>query len=118
MKTQKFELFRGCLGNGIRICNKAVMEHGTYKIIDHIGENGKLKLYVPEDYIPADAMEIIQRDMQEQRQKYLRWWNTLPLERKYGNMLDSLSIGKFLEIVAHKELSMEEKVTMMEKEYL
>ncbi|MCD7996415.1 MAG: hypothetical protein LUH21_04190 [Clostridiales bacterium] len=118
MKAQKFELFRGCLGNGITICNKAVMEHGDYKVIGHIGDNGKLKLYVAEDYIPADAMEIIQRDVQEQRQKYLKWWNNLPVETKYSRLLGSLPIGAFLEVVAYKEMSMEEKIALMEEKYL
>lgn len=26
--ARRFELFMGCLGNGITVCNKAVMEHG------------------------------------------------------------------------------------------
>lgn len=38
---EKFELFMGCLGNGITVCNKAVMEHGDYKYIAHIRETGK-----------------------------------------------------------------------------
>ena len=118
MKAQKFELFRGCLGNGITICNKAVIEHGDYKTIGHISESGKLKLYVSEDYIPADAMEIIQRDVQEQREKYLKWWNSLSTIEKYSRLLDSLPIGVFLEVVAHKEMNMEEKVAMMEEKYL
>lgn len=28
-----FELFLGCLGNGITVCNKAVMAAGDYKNI-------------------------------------------------------------------------------------
>lgn len=118
MKAQKFELFRGCLGNGITICNKAVMEYGDYKKIGHIGNNGKLKLYVSTDYIPEDAMEIIQRDMQEQRQKYLKWWNSLSAIEKYSRLLDKLPIGEYLEVISHKEMSMKEKVAMMEEKYL
>lgn len=29
---KKFELFMGCFGNGITVCNKAVQEHGDYKL--------------------------------------------------------------------------------------
>lgn len=35
----KFELFMGCLGNGVTVCNKAVTEHGDYKKIAHISED-------------------------------------------------------------------------------
>lgn len=45
----KFELFMGCLGNGVTVCNKAVTEHGDYKTIAHISEHGHIKLYVSED---------------------------------------------------------------------
>lgn len=41
-----FELFLGCLGNGITICNKAVLENGDYKPIAHIRDNGNIKWYV------------------------------------------------------------------------
>lgn len=47
---RKFELFMGCFGNGITVCNKAVMEHGDYKRIAHIREqeksNGVLNLFL------------------------------------------------------------------------
>ena len=28
---KKFDLFMGCLGNGVTVCNKAVEQHGDYK---------------------------------------------------------------------------------------
>ena len=39
----KFELFMGCLGNGITVCNSAVEESGDYKHIAHISDSGKSK---------------------------------------------------------------------------
>lgn len=39
----KFELFMCCLGNGVTVCNKAVMEYGDYKHIAHISDSGKNK---------------------------------------------------------------------------
>ena len=33
MTAKKFKLFFGCLGNGITVCNKAVIENGDYKTI-------------------------------------------------------------------------------------
>ena len=62
----KFELFMGCLGNGITVCNKAVMEHGDYKQIAHISDNGKIKYYVSEGYIPADDMRRIEQTAADQ----------------------------------------------------
>lgn len=40
MSKRNFELFMYCLGNGITVCNKAVMEHNDYKQIAHISANG------------------------------------------------------------------------------
>ena len=54
---KKFELFMGCLGNGITVCNKAVQENGDYKKIAHIGETGKIKWYVdPASYVPGNDL--------------------------------------------------------------
>lgn len=52
MATNKLELFMGCFGNGITVCNKAVMEYGDYKKIAHIEQNGKIKciLLISDDY--------------------------------------------------------------------
>lgn len=46
MKKENFELFLGCLGNGITVCNKSVEENGAYKTIAHIAECGKITWYV------------------------------------------------------------------------
>lgn len=42
VRMKKFKLFMGHLGNGITVCNKAVQEHGDYKVIAHIAECGKI----------------------------------------------------------------------------
>lgn len=57
-----FELFMGCLGNGITWCNKAVEEHGDYKKIAHISTMGNIKFYVNENYIPQDALDTIREN--------------------------------------------------------
>lgn len=82
MENPKFELFMGFLGNGITLCNKAVEEYGDYKQIGHIGEDGKLRLYVNQNYIPTEAMDTIQKMAHEQRQKYLSWWDKLSIDEK------------------------------------
>lgn len=40
--TKRFELFMGCLGNGITVCNKAVMEGGDFKKVAHISPEGEV----------------------------------------------------------------------------
>ena len=36
MSARNFKLFLGCLGNGVTVCNSAVMEYGDFKKVDHI----------------------------------------------------------------------------------
>lgn len=51
-----FELFICSLGNGLTVCNKAVIEHGDYKYIAHIANCGKITWYVEPSKIPGDAL--------------------------------------------------------------
>lgn len=41
----EYDLFFGCLGNGMTVCNKAVEEHGDYKKIAHISHDRKITFY-------------------------------------------------------------------------
>ena len=50
MAAQNFKLFLGCLGNGVTVCNSAVMENGDFKMVAHISNEGKITWYVGEDY--------------------------------------------------------------------
>ena len=68
---KKFELFMGCLGNGTTVCNKAVEENGDYKTVAHISDHGVIKLYVPESYIPAEAMVKIKNIATRDREKFM-----------------------------------------------
>ena len=72
---KKFKLWLGCLGNGITVCNSAVEESGDYKHIAHISDNGKIKLYVSESYIPVEDMRRIEQTAAEQREIFLNEWN-------------------------------------------
>ncbi len=56
---KNFELFMGYLGNGLTVCNKAVMEHGDYKQIAHISPAGNIKWYIPVSSVPGpDLLRI------------------------------------------------------------
>ncbi len=118
MEAKKFELFMGCLGNGITVCNKAAEEYGDYKTIAHIGNNGKIKWYVSEDYTPEEDKKRIERAVQEQREKYLKWWNKFSVVEKYERLLDMVSHSIFMEIVRDKENTIEQKVAKLEGEYI
>lgn len=114
----KFELFMGCLGNGITVCNSAVEEHGDYKHIAHISDNGKIKLYVSENYIPVEDMRRIERTAAEQRKTFLNKWNKQPDARKYEKLLDMCSHSDFMEIAHNREITLAEKVKRLEEKYI
>lgn len=102
-----FELFMGCLGNGLTVCNKAVEEHGDYKQIAHISPAGNIKWYIPVTSIPgpallriehtADAMhqnakQTIERDFAADRARtYYRILNALPTSAFLSFMRDAKS---------------------------
>ena len=65
---ERFELFMGCLGNGLTVCNSAVTEHGDYKQIAHISNGGKIKWYVPVTSIPGPALLRIEHTADTMRQ--------------------------------------------------
>ena len=122
MRAKKFELFMGCLGNGTTVCNKAVKEHGDYKTIAHISPAGNIKLYVPADYIPPDAMEAICNSAARDRERFI---DNLELEIKhrphqiYEKMLDALSTSEWLDFSKkHSADCFEKKITALVSLYL
>lgn len=117
---KKFELFMGCLGNGTTVCNKAVLERGDYKKIAHISEHGVVKLYVPESYIPAEAMQTIKNVAAKAREKFMEQWNKKSYLEKWRYMVNIPTIGcgyNAIELVneQNRHLSVEERVPLMEK---
>ena len=67
---KKFELFMGCLGNGVTVCNKAVEQHGDYKKVCHISEHGKITWYVNIDYVPGNDLLKIEHQADVLYQKF------------------------------------------------
>lgn len=84
MQVNKFELFMCCLGNGTTVCNKAIIEHGDYKIIAHISLGGNIKLYVNEDYIPSDDMKRIKTAAQREAEDFHKRFERLPAIKQYA----------------------------------
>lgn len=99
---RKFELFYGCLGNGITVCNKAAEENGDYKQIAHISEGGNIRLYVSNSYIPAAEMEKIKAMADREKAEYMKRFENLPEVKQYGKILDRVPLQKFLEFVGDK----------------
>lgn len=115
---EKFKLWMGHLGNGITVCNSAVERNGEYKHIAHIGNSGKITMYVSESYIPVEDMQRIERTAAEQRKIFLTEWNKQPDIRKYEKLLNMCSHSDFMEITDNKELSLAEKVKRLEEKYI
>lgn len=117
---KKFELFMGCLGNGITVCNKAVTEHGDYKKIAHISEHGHIKFYVSENYIPENAMQKIRKTSERNKAEFLEKWNRKTYLQKYEYMMEIPTIGCGLSVFdvvndENRHLPLEERVILMEK---
>ena len=115
---KNFKLWMGCLGNGITVCNSAVEEHGDYKHIAHISDNGKIKLYVSESYIPVEDMQRIEQTAADQRKTFLTEWNKQSDIKKYEKLLDMLYLADLTEIIDNRELSLVEKVKRLEEKYI
>ncbi|WP_195985402.1 hypothetical protein [Clostridium sp. D33t1_170424_F3] len=101
--AKKFELFMGCLGNGITVCNKAVMEGGDYKMVAHISPEGEVEWYVAPGYAPFEAVERIRREADLQRNKYEVWWQSLSPEKRYEIELDKMSPAELVEHIKKKQ---------------
>ena len=94
---KKFELFICSLGNGLTICNKAVMEHGDYKHIAHIAECGKITWYVnPSTYVPGDALLRIEHDADAMHVNFEKWLGSMPTTMQYEKLVDMVPLNIFL----------------------
>ena len=96
--ARRFELFMGCLGNGITVCNKAVMEHGDYKMVAHLSDQGEVKWYVEPGYTPASDVIKIREAATIQQNKYETWWASLSEAKRYEITLDRMGPS---ELIAH-----------------
>lgn len=97
MAARNFKLFLGCLGNGVTVCNSAVMEDGDFKKVAHISNEGKITWYVSEDYPPADARKSIRACAEQERVKYETWLNGLSPAARREYQLERLPLPELLE---------------------
>lgn len=106
----------GCLGNGITVCNKAVIEHGDYKYVAHISNAGNIKLWVSEDYIPDWAMEKIKSAANERRVSFIKDFEAHTERYQYSKILDSLPANKLIEC-SRMSGTLSEKLPAMREYY-
>ena len=97
MSARNFKLFLGCLGNGVTVCNSAVMEDGDFKMVAHISNEGKITWYVGEDYPPADALASIRACAEQERAKYETWLNGLSPAARREYQLERLPLPELLD---------------------
>ena len=116
LRLGKFELFMGCLGNGVTVCNKAVLEHGDYKYVAHISNAGNIKLWVPEDYIPEWAMEKIKVVAEENKANFKKDFEARSEEHQYRKILDSVPVSKLIEY-SHMEGTLSDKLSVAREYY-
>lgn len=116
MKAINFELFMCCLGNGITICNKAVIEGGDYKYIAHISAGGNIKFYVSENYIPKDELVKIKKVADENKIEFQRKFLRLSEIEQYKKIIDTVSAEKFIQIIRDKR-TLEEKLPEIRNYY-
>lgn len=94
---EKFELFMGCLGNGITVCNKAIEENGDYKTIAHIADCGEITWYVnPASYVPGAELQKIEHAANIQGGKWEKWFSSLPEINQYEYLLDRAPHAAFM----------------------
>lgn len=114
--AKKFELFFGCLGNGVTVCNKAVEEYGDYKTVAHISNGGNILFFVSESYIPDVEMEKIRAMANKMKQEFMTKFESLPAIKQYEIILDCVPIFKFMEFTNDKR-PLQEKLQSMREYY-
>ena len=114
--AKKFELFFGCLGNGVTVANKVVLKNGDYKTVAHISNGGNILFFVSESYIPDAEMEKICAMANRTKQEFIEKFESLPSIRQYEIILDGIPNFKFMEFAGDKR-SLQEKLPSMREYY-
>lgn len=113
---KNFELFMGCLGNGITVCNKAIEKNGDYKTIAHIAENGNIKFYTEPGKIPGKDLLKIEHTANVQYEKFKKWLYSLPEARRYQFLLDRMKHDDFMSALRMNG-NMADKIAYLETKF-
>ena len=63
-ETKKYDIGMGYMGNGLTVYNKAESEHGDYKSIAHISNDGKITWY--DKHLPSKIKKLIEDEAKKQ----------------------------------------------------
>ena len=116
-----FELFMGCLGNGLTVCNKAVEEHGDYQQIAHISPAGNIKWYIPVSSVPVPALLRIEHTADAMYHNFksdLERDLAADRDRTYFRMLEELPARVFREFSETRHESDDQEIEALKKLYL
>ncbi len=94
--TNNLNLIMCCLGNGITVCNRSVMENGDYQIIAHISNSGNIKLYIETVHISFDNMGKIIAMAKKQEDEYHKYFESLPPYVQYNKILNAIPFDKYI----------------------
>ena len=90
---RKYDIGFFCLGNGVTVCNRAVMQNGDYKIIAHISAGGNVDYRENKERMPTYIIEAIEDMADSERKKYREYFCNLPKGRQYDIMLENMPYG-------------------------
>ncbi len=107
---KKFELFMGCLGNGITVCNKAVEQYGDYKKVCHISEHGKITWYVNIDYVPGNDLLKIEHQADVLYHKFINMFDSWEELKQYQYLLDRAKHIDYMQVISMKDATITEKI--------
>lgn len=114
---KNFDLFMGCLGNGITVYNKAIEENGDYKKIAHIRETGKIKWYIDPATVPGPELLKIEHAANVQAEKWESWIFSMPELKQYEFLLDRVPFFDCIHVIEHKNAPLWAKIQYLKQAY-
>lgn len=113
---RKFDLFVGFLGNGLTVCNRAVMVNGDFKRVAWISPAGNIHWYVRERCVPKKDLETVQHHAENCRREFVENLEKRSEIDQYSRILYAIPTEKFLEF-SRDTRSISEKLPEMREYY-
>lgn len=116
MNTKKlipFELFMGCLGNGVTCCNRVVIEHGDYQNICHISPEGKVTWYYDPEQVPIEARNKIWQEAKRSYTEFEQYLGGMTELAQYAYLLDHAPHAAFMHVVDMKNGTLNDKISYL-----
>ena len=112
--TPARDIHFGMLGNGITAydVSRTDPETNDYPIVAHISEEGSIDR-IADDLSDADK-ELIQKEADSQREKYVEQWNAQPLDQRYYEIINR-STREQMQQIMHDSLDLAGRVAKYER---